>query len=236
MICEEKYTHTPDNFKCATRQQRQSNTKISFEHLKEAQSVLSETKFSKDVLTKTPEGKALISNYLAEHIDTLSLKKDLCLMIDSELIMKKCQCTGLCSCKPPATPISKTFHHNQPPEKYTRVSNIIHCKGEAEMARVDWLIQEAENLKPGQAAVSIVTSGDIDSVYIHLLALSLYWPMDAEGKFCNPVYILLPKPESKKDVVNATVMLELFEVAFSYKMVGVKLAVALCIGGNDYIP
>ena len=138
-------------------------------------------------------------------------------MIGSELIIEKCQCTGLCSCKPPATPISKTFHHNQPPEKYTRVSNIIHCKGEAEMARVDWLIQKAENLKPGQAAVSIVTSGDIDSVYIHLLALSLYWPMDAEGKFCNPVYILLPKPESKKDVFNATLMLELFEVAFSYK-------------------
>ena len=60
--------------------------------------------------------------------------------------------------------------------------------------------------------------------------------MDAEGKFCNPVYILLPKPESKKDVFNATLMLELFEVAFSDKMVGVKLAVALCIGGNDYIP
>ena len=48
------------------------------------------------------------------------------------------------------------------------------------MAKVDWLIQEAENLKPGQAAVSIVTSGDIDSVYIHLSALSLYWPRDAE--------------------------------------------------------
>ena len=236
VICEEKYTHTPDDFKCATRQQRQSNTKISIEHLKEAQSVLSETKFSKDVLTKTPEGKALISNYLAEHIDTLSLKKDLCLVIDSELIMEKCQCTGLCSCKPPATPISKTFHHNQPPEKSTRVSNIKQCKGEAEMAQVDWLIQEAENLKPGQAAVSIVTSGDIDSVYIHLFALSLYWPRDAEGKFCNPVYILLHKPESKNDVYNATLMLELFEAAFSDKMVGVKLAVALCIGGNDYIP
>ena len=51
----------------------------------------------------------------------------------------------------------------------------------------------------------------------------------------NPVYILLHKPESKKDVYNATLMLELFEAAFSDKMVGVKLAVALCIGGNDYI-
>ena len=59
------------------------------------------------------------------------------------------------------------------------------------MAQVDWLIQEAENLKPGQAAVSIVTSGDIDSVYIHLFALSLYWPRDAEGKFCNPVFFCI---------------------------------------------
>ena len=39
------------------------------------------------------------------------------------------------------------------------------------MAQVDWLIQEAESLKPGQADVSIVTSGDIDFVYIHLFTL-----------------------------------------------------------------
>ena len=236
VVCEEKYTHTPDDFKCATRLQRQSNTKTSIEHLKEARSVLSETKFSKDVLTKTPEGKALISNYLAEHIDKLSFKRDLCLVIDSELVMEKCQCTEPCSCKPPATPISKTFHQFLPSEKTAKLSNIKQCKGEAEMSQVDWLIQEADKLKPGEAAVSIVTSGDIDSVYIHLFALSLHWPRDAQDKFCNPVYIILQKPESKNDVYNATLMLELFEAAFSDKMVGVKLAVALCIGGNDYIP
>ena len=109
VICAEKYTHTPDDFKCATRQQRQPNTKLSIEHLKKAQSMLSETKFSKDVLTKTPEGKALNGNYLAEHIDTLSLKKDLCLVIDSEQIMEKCQCTDLCSCNIYSCPM-KTHH------------------------------------------------------------------------------------------------------------------------------
>ena len=236
VICEEKYTHTPDDFKCFTRLQRQSNTKISIEHLKDAQSVLSETKFSKDVLTTTPEGKSLISNYLADHIDKLSFRRDLCLVIDSELVMEKCQCIEPCSCKPPAIPISKTFHQMLPPEKSVTLTNIKQCKGEAEMSQVDWLIQEADKLKPGEAAASIVTSGDIDSVYIHLFALSLHWPRDAQGKFCNPVFIILQKPESKNDVYNVTLMLEVFEAAFSDKMVGVKLAVALCIGGNDYIP
>ena len=168
-ICVEKYTHTPDDFKCATRLQRQSKTKTSIEHLKEAHSVLSETKFSKDVLTKTPEGKALISNYLAENIDKLSFNRDLCLVIDSELVMEKCKCTDPCSCKPPATTISKTFHESLPPEKSVRLSNIKQCKGEAEMSQVDWLIQEADKLKPSKAAASIVTSGDIGSVYITCL-------------------------------------------------------------------
>ena len=150
--------------------------------------------------------------------------------------MEKCQCTDPCSCKPPATPISKTFHESLPNEKSIRLSNVKQCKGEAEMSQVDWLIQEADKLKPGEAAASIVTSGDIDSVYIHLFALSLHWPRDAQDKFCNPVYIILQKPESKNDVYNATLMLELFEATFSDKMAGVKCAVALYIGGNDYIP
>ena len=37
------------------------------------------------------------------------------------------------------------------------------------MSQVDWLVQYAPKLKPGEAAASIVTSGDIDSVYIHFL-------------------------------------------------------------------
>ena len=236
IICEEKYSHTPDDFKCATRLQRQSSTKISIEHLKDAQSVLSDSKFNKDVLTKTSEGKALISNYLAENIDKLSFNKELCLVVDSEHVTENCPCTVPCACRPPAIPISKTFHESVPAEKAVKLSNIRQYKGKAEMSQVDWLIQEAEKLKPGEAAASIVTSGDIDSVYIHLFALSLHWPRDTQNKFCNPVYIILHKPDSKNDIYNVTFMLELFESAFADKMVGVKLALALCIGGNDYIP
>ena len=69
IICEEKYSHTPDDFKCATRVQRQSKSTASIEHLRETRSILNELSFNKDVLTKTSGGKALISTYLAEHVD-----------------------------------------------------------------------------------------------------------------------------------------------------------------------
>ena len=53
-------------------------------------------------------------------------------------------------------------------------------KGEAEMAVVDWLIECQGQLDPGQAAVSIVSSGDIDAVYIHLHTINRLWNRDPE--------------------------------------------------------
>lgn len=74
----------------------------------------------------------------------------------------------------------------------------------------------------------------IQSIFICLL--SLHCLRDENDKFKNAVYIILQKPGLKQDVFNVTLMLELFESVFSDKTIGVKFAVALCIGGNDFIP
>ena len=236
IICEEKYSHTPDDFKCATRVQRQSKSTASIEHLRETRSILNELSFNKDVLTKTSEGKALISTYLAENVDKLAIQKEMHLIVDSELITENCQCDNPCNCSAAAIPLCKTFHETVPSEKAIKLSDVKQRKGEAEMSQVDWLVQYAPKLKPGEAAASIVTSGDIDSVYIHFFALSQHWPRTEDNKFLNPVYVILQKPGSKYDIYNVTLILELFETVFIDKAIGVKLAVALCIGGNDFIP
>ena len=153
-------------------------------------------------------------------------------IVDSEFITEACHCAQACSCRPPAIPVGKTFHHSSPAGKAVRLSDVKQMKGEAEMSQVDWLIEEGAKLKPGEAAASIVTSGDIDSIYIHLFAISLHWPRDENDKFKNAVYIILQKPSLKQDVFNVTLMLELFESVFSDKTIGVKFAVALCIGGT----
>lgn len=135
-----------------------------------------------------------------------------------------------------AIPIRKVFHEAQPHEKSVKLPEVKQRKGEAEMSQVDWLVQHGSKLKPGEAAVSIVTSGDIDSLYIHLFAVSKYWPRNENDMFLNTVYVILQKPGSKYDIYNVTLMLELFEKAFLDKRIGTKLAIALCIGGNDFVP
>ena len=236
IVCEEKYSHTPDDFKQATRSQRQSKVTTTIDHLKTTTSVLSDTAYNKDVLTKTAEGKALISKYLADNIDKLSIQKNIQLSIDSELIQESCECIQECSCTPAAIPVMKTFYENQLPSDSVQRKDIKQRKGEAEMSQVDWLIQNAHNLHPGEAAVSILTSGDIDALYIHLFALSRHWPRDKYGTFPSPVYVVLQKPGSKYDIYNLTLILELFEKIYDDKNIGVKVAVGLCIGGNDFVP
>ena len=49
-------------------------------------------------------------------------------------------------------------------------------KGEAEMAQVDWLVECVDDLSEGDAVLSVVSSGDIDAVVIHLFVLSYMWP------------------------------------------------------------
>ena len=44
------------------------------------------------------------------------------------------------------------------------------------MALLDWLISAKDDIKEGEAVVSVVTSGDVDAVYTHMFVVSKYWP------------------------------------------------------------
>ena len=70
------------------------------------------------------------------------------------------------------------------------------------MAQVDWL-------EPHESVVSVVTTGDIDSLDIHLFALSIHWPRNPDDLFKNKVFIQLQKP--KQDLYNITGITERLE-------------------------
>lgn len=236
VICEEKYSHTPDDFKEATRSQRQSKSTTAIDHLKTSACILSDSVFNRDAITKTAEGKALVSKYLAENINRLSIQKNVTVTVDSELIQVKCECLQPCSCTMAAIPITKQFHENEAPVEVVHQADIRQKKGEAEMSQVDWLVQNAHRLHTGEAAVSIVTSGDIDALCIHLFALSIHWPRNENGRFQSPVYLVLQKPVSKYDVYNVTLLLELLERVYADRTIGIKVSIGLCMGGNDFVP
>lgn len=104
------------------------------------------------------------------------------------------------------------------------------------MAVVDWLIEFKDQMKAGECIISIISSGDIDAVPIHIYAVSQYWNRDAESNFIIPVYVLLQKPRGRWDIYNITSLIRLFETRFQDKTIGAKIALGLCIGGNDYVP
>ena len=112
--------------------------------------------------------------------------------IDSELTQEHCECLQPCSCTLAAIPASKQFYEGGGTAEIVHHADIRQKKGEAEMSQVDWLVQNANKLHPGEA-VSIVTSGDIDALYIQLFALSLHWPRNENGIFHSPVYVVLQK-------------------------------------------
>ena len=238
VICEEKYSFTPDDFKAATRKQREVQKTTTIAHLKAGENIISDSKFNKEAVITTAEGKYLISNFLAANIEKINLKKDLVLDIDSELHRGGCLCqrdVAVCSCEMYAVPLRCVFS-----EDGFVSSELMHavkqCKGEAELAQVDWLLQSISDLKSGKAVVSFVSSGDIDAVVIHLFAISLHWPRDAAGKFPQPVYVVLQKHGKYLDFYNITGILEALEDKFDEMYIGVKVAVALCMGGNDFVP
>ena len=78
-------------------------------------------------------------------------------------------------------------------------------------------------------------SGDIDSVYIHLYVVSRYWKRTETGKFKTPLYVILQKKGPKYDVYNKKAMIELFEITYSDRNIGMKIAFSLCMGGNDFV-
>ena len=69
-----------------------------------------------------------------------------------------------------------------------------------------------------------------------MFVVSKYWPRNSNGSFKNQVFVILQKPRSMIDIYNVTKMLEVFEQSFADQDIGMKLAVSICMAGNDFIP
>ena len=241
IICEEKYSYTPDDFKAATRNQRTSVRASSIDHLRTGSNIISDTAFKKDAITKTAEGKSLASLYVAENIKTFRFSKHLRLVMDSELLQSGCSCSHYqdgteCRCLLYSIPVEYTYSTDGNAPQVRKLENIHQRKGEGEMSQVDWLINSANEMRDGDIVLSYVTSGDIDAIYIHLYAVSKHWPRKQDQTFRNEVIVVLCKPENKLDIYNITGMIELLEMHYKDNTIGMKMALILCMGGNDFLP
>ncbi|XP_067660602.1 uncharacterized protein [Haliotis asinina] len=232
IICEEKYRFTPDDFKAATRANRQKKVKSGISHLKLGDDIISQHKMSKPAVLQTSTGKRLISSFLARNVKQLKLT-NLTLDIDSECLLEGCECCEddqECRCRVFTKPLRAVFDNDG--FRRELLLDIKQRKGEAEMSQVDWL--KEVHLSDRESTISVITSGDIDSVVIHLFALSQHWPRDDEGRYKNQVFVLLQKP--KPEMYNITGILELMESHFQNMSIGTTVAVSLCLGGNDFLP
>lgn len=191
IICEEKYSFTPDDLKAATRSKRQKKDQISIHHLKDESEIITNSTFSKKAATTTGLGKRIVSNFLALHLNQLDIKADICIDVDSEALMKTCECTSATDCKytPFSTPMRAFFQKDNGYCRSEEVEHIKQRKGEAEMSQADWLMDVKDSLAEGQSVVNYVTSADIDTVVINLFAVSLFWPRDENWDFKWPVHI-----------------------------------------------
>ncbi|CAC5396692.1 unnamed protein product [Mytilus coruscus] len=172
-----------------------------------------------EAITSTLEGKIQISTYLAKHADKLKLNNNITLDFDSEYILQGCQCedeSESCQCKRYAVPLRCKYSEENGFESSEMLTSI-------------------HQTKSGEAVMSIVTSGDIDAVVIHLFALSRLWPRKDDSTFKIPVYVFLQKPGKIFDLYCITRMLEVLEKQLQDKHIGIKIALALCLGGNDFI-
>ena len=234
-MSEEKYTFTPDTFKQQTRQQRVTSSDHSIAHLREGSEIISDARFAKLSATTTSSGKMLMSTYLPSCAHRLSIKQDLNIIFDSELHMEGCSCSNsVCMCEKYTVPLQCKFDSTGLKSK-KRLETVKQRKGEAEMAVVDWLLHLQPVLRDNEATVSVISSGDIDAVVIHIFALSLFWPRDQNGRFLHKAYVQLCK-RAYFDLYDITTIIELLEEAFQEPFIGVKLAICLCAGGNDFIP
>lgn len=158
------------------------------------------------------------------------------MIIDSEFITKKdCDCTDACECTDYCVPIMYETNIEPVRSHTTQTLDVKQRKGEAEMAVADWLVYLQHEMEDGDSLVCLVTSGDIDAVYIHLDVVSRLWARDEANKYKFPVYVVLQKKEGKVDIYNITSVLTLFEDNFKDDKIGSKLAYTLCIGGNDFV-
>ena len=238
VISEEKYPSHQTTLRLPQDNRGKPRNPTSIAHLKIGDNTVNTSKFSKEAEVTTAEGKHLISNFLAANIDKIHLKKEITVDIDSELHKGGCACNKDnegCKCDTFAVPIR--CHFNKDGFVSSEVMlGIKQCKGEAELAQVDWLLSASQNLCEKKAVASFVSSGDIDSVIVHLFAISLHWPRDNQGQFLHPVYVVLQKRGKLFDFYDITGIIEVLEKKFENKYVGIKVAIGLCMGGNDFVP
>ena len=164
----------------------------------------------------TARGKSEIGLYLARNIRQVDLSWPVTVNIDSEMIIEGCSCQNSeqqskCECTTKyAVPISCNFGNCK---EITKLSHIQQRKGEAEMAQIDWLFEVLPSLEADEAIVSIVTSGDIDAIPLHMYAIARSWPRHTDGSFLHDIYVLLQKPKGKLDLYDVTAIVSLIEMA-----------------------
>lgn len=152
------------------------------------------------------------------------------------MIVKICEDSSdknKCECRPYCVPLRATYgpfgFEGQEPIQ------IMQRKREAELSQADWLISSYTSLNSGECAVSVVTSGDIDAIPMHLFAVSLFLQRNEKGTFDHKVFVMLQKPYGPCDIYCITDIVILVEKTYGLHSC-VKTAFAMCMGGNDFIP
>ncbi|VDI60745.1 Hypothetical predicted protein [Mytilus galloprovincialis] len=183
-------------------------------------------------------GKKLISKFLAKQLKYVDLKNNLIVDIDSEAYLSECECQNddHCQCDLYATPVRFYFKKESGYDREELMHSIKQRKGEAEMSQADWLFDKntTENLTDGQCVVNFVTSADIDTLVIHLLSVSMFWPRNEVQSFKWPVFLWLQK--KKPEIYDITGIISLLEKHFNKPKIRVLVACILAMGGNDFLP
>ncbi|CAC5372997.1 unnamed protein product [Mytilus coruscus] len=194
--------------------------------------MINQDQFRKEDIMTTREGKTIMSTYLAANAYQLEIGADFILDIDSELNMKvvPCEHSVECKCQNYTLPMRCSFKKTCPKPiiQDLRLNDIHQRKVEAEMSQADWLCMCKAVLSPSKAACSIVTSGDIDAIPIHMFALSDNWPI-AQGKYSHPVFVVLQKPNKTIDVYKIMSLIEFFHNHFEDVDIAKKISIVLCM-------
>ena len=234
VVCEEKYSFTPDGMKASTREKRQKVGGIG--HLKTPEAIISLEKMDKKAIKESAWGRKVISTFLADHVAYLTLSSNVKVIIDSELRLEnECACgEEKCTCASYSNPKQTIFKEDG--TKKVGFLDIKQRKGEAEMAQFDWVATAISTLEPGQSVLSIVTSGDVDAVIIHLFSLAKHIHESQMKSLEKNVYVVLEKAaQGSFDIYN---MREIIETIERRHGVGSSMLIAtvLMMGGNDFVP
>ena len=99
-------------------------------------------------------------------ITVLSIEKTISLIVDSQFLESTCSCGNqMYTCTKYCIPLARKFGVTQDTHA-VQLNMIKQRKGEAEMAQLDWLLDLQSTLADGDVVMSLVTSGDVDAIYI----------------------------------------------------------------------